>query len=415
MASFFAVTSNGEDQIYDEPYYKAFLAKAAELYPQTAKSSDLVSKISPNLVSPHVTELPMRLRAQAQEIVKAFFDLRQSPAWQNRLKSQNPNIPDPGNTSILMSYDFHVDANENLRLIEINTNASMSLIADISHQVHGIENVFASDFRAEIFKTFQQEALASSVVASADALNVAIVDEQPEQQRLLIEFKFFQELFQSRGWSVGIHDPEELRNQNGRVCVENKALDLIYNRDTDFYFTKPASQALKDAMLTKSACITPHPFEYLLLADKERLLDLSRKEIVEGLGLPPSQNEIISRTLIATRDVRSFKSEDLWAARKKYFFKPRNSHGGKAVYRGASITKSTFETVMNGDYLAQEMVPPALLKFKNSTSNEEIELKSDLRFYVYRDRIQMACARLYRGQMTNAQTPGGGLSIINWT
>ena len=101
----------------------------------------------------------------------------------------------------------------------------------------------------------------------------------------------------------------------------------------------------------------------------------------------------------------------LWSERKRWFFKPRRSHGGKAVYRGSSMSRGTFDSILAGDYLAQEMVPPPVVSF----AGEEEPLKYDLRFYAYRDRVQLACARLYRGQMTNAQSLGGGIAPIRWT
>ena len=400
-----------------QSFYESFLKQAALDYPKTVSSFDLREKLSSNLISPYVTELPTSLRTQAETIVQAYFALRNSKTWSNRLKNIDPKLEDPGNTSILMSYDFHVDENQQLRLIEINTNASLSLVVDISHRVHDLKNTFSEEFRNELLESFAQEHReAAAKTGSKKALsNIGIVDEKPETQRLFAEFKLFQELFGQKGWSADFFDPSELSFEDGKLLGKAKEIDLIYNRDTDFYLTKEESVCLRKAMEQRSACITPHPYEYRLLADKERLLELSKeetlREIVTQGELSPEQAEAIQRSLIRTVDIHSMSPDHLWAERKKYFFKPRNSHGGKAVYRGSSMSKTTFQQILGRDYLVQEMVPPALLKFKN----EAEDFKSDLRFYVYRDRIQLACARLYRGMMTNAQTPGGGVSVINWT
>jgi hypothetical protein len=396
-------------------FYEAFLKQAALDYPETSGSYGLRDKLSSNLISPHVTELPASYRHQAQEIVNAFFALRNSPSWLERQKNVEPALQDPGNASILMSYDFHVDASGQLRLIEVNTNASLSLVVDLIHRVHGIDNPFSANFREELLDCFSRElkdsAAQSGQAASGGIKNIAIVDETPEQQRLFAEFKLFQELFGTRGWHADFFDPTQLKFSNGQLTGNDQRIDLVYNRDTDFYFKKESSQSLRLAMEEKAACITPHPFEYRLLADKERLLELSREEILNASEISESEKEVIRKTLIRTVDIHSIPAEQLWKERKKWFFKPRNSHGGKAVYRGSSTSRTTFEQILGREYLAQEMVPPAVLKFKN----EAEEFKSDLRFYVYRNRIQLACARLYRGQMTNAQTPGGGVSVINWT
>jgi hypothetical protein len=71
-----------------------------------------------------------------------------------------------------------------------------------------------------------------------------------------------------------------------------------------------------------------------------------------------------------------------------------------------------FAQILAGDYLAQEYVPPSTLTIP--VEEKPTEFKYDLRFYAYQDRIQLACARLYQGQMTNSHTPGGGIAAIEW-
>jgi len=41
-----------------------------------------------------------------------------------------------------------------------------------------------------------------------------------------------------------------------------------------------------------------------------------------------------------------------------------------------------------------------------------VDLKMDLRNYVYRGDVQLVTARLYRGQTTNFRTPGGGFAPV---
>jgi hypothetical protein len=94
--------------------------------------------------------------------------------------------------------------------------------------------------------------------------------------------------------------------------------------------------------------------------------------------------------------------EELWGQRKKLFFKPAQMYGGKAVYRGSSISRRVFLEMLERDYIAQEFRPPG----------EWHGWKYDLRFYVYKDRIQQVCARLYQGQVTGFSTPGGGLARV---
>jgi hypothetical protein len=89
-------------------------------------------------------------------------------------------------------------------------------------------------------------------------------------------------------------------------------------------------------------------------------------------------------------------------------FKPRHAFGGKGVFRGSSISRGAFDGVIASDSLAQDFVPAPTVKI------EGVEFKYDLRFFAYRDRVHVACARLYQGQTTNATTPGGGVAAITW-
>jgi hypothetical protein len=220
----------------------------------------------------------------------------------------------------------------------------------------------------------------------------------------------------------------------------SQPIDLVYNRDTDFYFELAEHEALRHAVNTPRGAVkvVPHPYDYRIFADKQRLNDLSHAlsstESAALLAISQADREVISKALIRSLDVRTQDPEALWSSRKKWFFKPKRSFGGKAVYRGSAITRSAFAHVVANDYVAQEMVPPPLVRFADqagealisatggesraapggATGGEPVEFKYDLRFFVYRDRIQLACARLYRGQMTNAQTPGGGVALIDW-
>jgi hypothetical protein len=59
-----------------------------------------------------------------------------------------------------------------------------------------------------------------------------------------------------------------------------------------------------------------------------------------------------------TPRVSADSAAKLWERRKGYFFKPAAGHGGKAVYRGDKLTRSVWQRVIAGDYVAQEFAPP---------------------------------------------------------
>lgn len=385
------------------PLYDELMKLLPDLYPATSRELDWSQAVSPSIVCPVDVRLPRALKTQAEKIVDAFFCLRGEPGRSSALSEMEPAVPVPGNSSVLMSYDFHVDPNGRLRLIEINTNASMSLIVDAMMEAKKSPREFSPDFRREIVDCFERE---HELARPGKPLrSVAIVDEHPEQQRLYVEFKMYEELFKRRGWSVSIEDTSKLRIEGDRLVGAHGPVDLVYNRDTDFYLEHSRVAALKEAAERNLACLTPHPHEYRLLADKERLFELSRPGALDATSLSEDRKRAIRETIIESLVIDASTDKDaIWADRKKWFFKPRRSFGGKAAYKGSSVSRHAFETITSGNYVAQEYVPAGTIG----------DFKYDLRFYVYRDRIQLACARLYQGQMTNTQTPGGGITPINW-
>jgi hypothetical protein len=392
-----------------EIFYKRFLEQVKLRYPEATRALALEARLSPLLFCPDVLELPRTLRVEAEAIVRAFFKLRLQPDRAARLAAENPKVVDGGNFSALMSYDFHVDENGRLRLIEINTNASMSLLAELLYELHGLENPFSAEFRLAIMKTFKTEYSLSQPGGSLRT--VVITDHEPERQRLYAEFELYRELFLREGFNCSISDATDLMFHNGELRSRNdEKIDLVYNRHTDFYLETPSTTGLRAAMTEKAACLSPHPFEYRMLADKERLLELNKPGALDALA--PEIAATISRALIQTLDVAAMENaEALWADRKKWFFKPKRSFGGKATFRGSSMTRGAFKQVLeSGSHMAQEFVAAPVVTLP--TTNDEY--KYDLRFFVYRDQIQLACARLYKGQMTNSQTPGGGIAPIRW-
>src|SRR5690606_27384261 len=101
---------------------------------------------------------------------------------------------DPGNKSIMMSYDFHVDQNQQLKLIEVNTNASFLVLG---HEMYKMRNIPlpVSDFNLkEIGKNIETE-LTLQGKSPRGPLKVAITDDKPQEQRLLVEFLAYQDLF----------------------------------------------------------------------------------------------------------------------------------------------------------------------------------------------------------------------------
>jgi hypothetical protein len=188
-------------------------------------------------------------------------------------------------------------------------------------------------------------------------------------------------------------------------------IDLVYSRLTDFYFVEPAHAVLREAWFNDAAVITPHPRAYALYADKRNLALLSDQDALAALDLGEPDRQVLAQTVPLTRLVMDMDPDQLWADRKRYFFKPAQGFGSKAAYRGDKLTRKVFEGLLaQGDYLVQEFSPPGQRNvLVNGADNE---LKFDVRAYVYRGEIQLLAARVYQGQTTNMRTQGGGFSGV---
>lgn len=177
----------------------------------------------------------------------------------------------------------------------------------------------------------------------------------------------------------------------------------IYNRHTDFYLQNLPS--IRKSHNSGAVLLSPHPWGYALYADKKRMMDLQNSSWCNGFSMDHFPH--LKMALLKTLPFSHFSSaEDLWQSRHSYFFKPSESYGSKSVYNGKSISRKKFDEIFSPDLLAQEVAPAPEVTFNNNGTSETF--KYDLRFYFFKDKIQLAFARTYRGQLTNLQTPMGG-------
>lgn len=364
---------------------------------------NLSAAISENLLSPFEIHLPMGVLEQAQQFVRASFSLRESTEYQQFLAPEiaRRGLKDPFNKSILMSYDFHLDLSGTLKLIEINTNAGFLAMGYEMYRSRKIP-LPIPDFKMEEIREnilselhFQKK--------SISAPRVVIIDQEPLGQKLYFEFLLFQSYFRKWGWHSEIKDFRE--------PLED--FDFIYNRHTDFYLDEPGSRALRENFLSRKVCVSPNPFEYLCLADKQRMIDWSGDEFWSKMGSQANLKKIIQQNLPVTRDVTAETAEEIWSLRKGLFLKPKRAFGSKQSYKGASISRRAFEDLLVQDFVAQEYVSAPEKKLM--TPSGEQSFKYDLRFYAYQNRVQMAIARIYQGQVTNTRTPLGGFAPVRFS
>ena len=275
-------------------------------------------------------------------------------------------------------------------LIEINTNASGFLLTNSFYQ---FKNKSYESALESLYQSFLSEWKKSG--RSEDFKKIILLDEKPMEQKMALEFFMFKDFFKKRGVDLKIKDPGDLKYEGGFLFCDKEKVDFIYNRTTDFYFKKYSH--LEKSYLEGSCVFSPHPRDYFLLADKTRLYDFYKDE-----GLKD-----IRGCLLETGFVKKERKDFLWKNRKKYFFKPLKSYGGKRVYNGSSISRKKFEELFEDEFLYQQTMKPSI-----TLDSRGEEWKVDYRLYVYEDQVQQICARCYQGQISNFQAPGSGFALV---
>jgi hypothetical protein len=156
--------------------------------------------------------------------------------------------------------------------------------------------------------------------------------------------------------------------------------------------------------------LTPNPRHHALYADKRNLVLLSDEINLREFGASDDDIKTLLAGIPRTQLVSADNAEYLWQERKHLFFKPATGYGSKAAYRGDKITKRVWDEILQGDYVAQQQIPPSERGIL--VDEQEIALKMDIRAYVYAGEIQLLAARLYQGQTTNFRTQGGGFAPV---
>lgn len=356
---------------------QSFISKLSSQFPQLTAQT-LTSLISDQLLSPFQVPISKKNVDQVTQFARELFQLRENPEYQKSIREElvTKNLVPAKNHAICNSYDFHVDANGDLKLIEVNTNAAFMTMGEFMYQAHGLK--VSSSLKEDILNELRECGI------KTDKPRIAIVDEKPEEQRLYVEFLVVCELIRSWGWTCEILDVSQI--------TADAPFDLIYNRSTDFFLQSADCAGLRELYNSGRACVSPHPFEYALIADKERMIDWK-------FPVVPQSTEVTTGN-----------AEELWAKRKTLFFKPLRSFGAKQSYRGSSVSRRVFDEIVGQGFLAQEFVPAPELEI--TTPEGPIKFKYDLRFYVYRDQVSFGVARLYQGQTTNLRTPYGGFAPL---
>jgi len=371
----------------------------------------------PHLFAESVVFIDETSMRRQRDIIAAIESVIALPAYQQRVLAYAPGAAQfvPKAHGVFLSYDFHLSPT-GPQLIEINTNAGGALLNAILARAQqaggdpvGINAATTRSPEQAFMAMFHEEWQVERGLRPLRT--IAIVDENPSAQYLLPEFLLFQKLFEQNHINTVICDPSELVYRDGTLSHGETPIDLVYNRLTDFGLEAQTLKPLREAYLAGAVVVTPHPRAHALYADKRNLAILTDEPLLRDMGVAKETRTLLLEGIARTVCVSEVDAETLWNARKRLFFKPAKGYGSKAAYRGDKLTKRVFgEIIVQGNYVAQTLVRPTEQRLK--VDNELVDLKLDLRQYVYGGQVQLTSARLYQGQTTNFRTPGGGFAQV---
>jgi len=356
-------------------------------------------------VSPHSVNLSKSVLKQMISVVHGLQQLSEIPDYSNALIDLQHNAQvSSKNYSVLMGYDFHITDTQQVKLIEVNTNAGGLWFASQSYRPH------AQQFPEKLANTLLQMFLAEYRLFCQDenALPklIAIVDQEPEEQFLFAEMQVFAKLFQQQGIETIIVDPKAIETTERGLFFQGKKIDLIYNRHCDFYLNSVEMAGIAKAWQQQSICLTPNPRVYGLLADKRRMVDWSVNGFLNEF-LTQKQEKCLQQAIPDTHLLQSFSKDALWRERKKWVFKPANSYASRGVYVGEKLTKTKYNGFESTTTLVQQRIKPLQTVIEDGR-----KFKTDFRLFVYRKKMLAVSARLYQGQVTNLRTPEGGFCKV---
>jgi hypothetical protein len=380
---------------------------------------DSLQATHPHLFSSTAVFLSPEVRLLMQSGVSAIERTIRLPGYQAQAIARAPSIAQLtfGPVGAFMSYDFHLGP-DGPQLIEINTNAGGALLnaalADAQQacceamnwafasqpDTRHLEPVFVEMFRREWRLQRGESALRTLLV----------VDDDPRTQYLAPEFDLFRQLFERHGITSGVADPQQLQWRDGALWFEDHAVDMIYNRLTDFYLSAPEHAAVRSAYEAGAVVLSPHPRAHALHADKRNLVTLSDEALLRNWGAPPSDLEVLGKAVPRSWLVTVDNADALWSRRRELFFKPAGGYGAKATYRGDKLTRRVWGEILAGTYIAQALIPPT--ERLTEVDGVPTRLKVDIRAYSYDGQILLLAARMYSGQTTNFRTPGGGFAAV---
>jgi hypothetical protein len=359
-----------------------------------------------SILSPATVTIPRPALRRMAALVRALDRLAREPRYRALVAPLVPAAArfDPGHAAVMMGYDFHLTP-AGPRLIEVNTNAG-GIVPACQAGHPGAD--LPERLRDHLCSTFAAELQAQSRGTLHKPRRIAIIDETPAQQFLYPEMQQFAELFRAWGVAATVVDPVALPASADGVWLDGEKVDLVYNRHCDFYLETPPLAGLLAAYRAGTVCLTPNPFSYALLADKRRLLLWRNEQLLADCGLSDADRELLRESVPECRLLADADREQFWRERSEWVFKPVDRFGSRGVLVGEKMTRGRFDQLEAPTTLVQRLVPPTLTEVPGYGP-----MKTDVRLYAYRQRVFGVTARLYRGQVTNLRTAGGGFAAVH--
>ncbi len=237
------------------------------------------------------------------------------------------------------------------------------------------------------------------------------------------EFLLMQAEFESHGCRVKIADPEELEYRDGRLFIEEFAVNMVYKRvvTAELLAKHGTRHPLIEAVRYGGVCMA-NGFTVQMLYKKAIFALLSDTAVSNSFG--PEMASLLARHIPWTRKVREMKTDykdqriDLipFVAenRERLVLKPNSEYGGKGVVLGWECDSDDWQKALadglNNSYIVQERVP---LGREIYPSIIDGELRFDERYldldpYVWDGERAEGCGvRLSKLALLNVSAGGG--------
>lgn len=345
------------------------------------------------------------------EVVAAVHQVASTPAWQAAALAEAAPIAREQRQRVkglFTGFDFHLTPS-GPKLIEINTNAGGAFYGALIDQTSwngGNPDAHPLGSWAQTFvRHFRNE---WQLAGEGRLRAVAIVDDNPEEQFLKMEFELAARMLRDAGIPATVADPRELTFRDSRLWHGALQIDLVYNRLTSFNLDRPEDAAIRDALRAGAAVVSPDPRTHALLACKRNLSLLGDDTFLRDAGVEGATRQTLTEAIPRTIALTSANAADFWTNRAQYYFKPMSGFGSRAVYDGAKLTAATWTTIAaRPDYVAQTRVEAPRVAVQGHEP-----MRYDVRTFAYGAAPFMRLARIYRGQTTNFRTPGGGFAAV---